>query len=133
MNKWYRDNDATAPAEFPPEQPEADLAPDDEDYGAEEVDLEEEAVEEGAVEMTGEAAVVNGEDAAMGGAIETTGEHVPDEDEMSEDGSVDIEGESEDEEEEEGAAEEGGAEGDEMDVDMGDAPDAQHQAELMAH
>lgn len=124
----HRDNEATAPAEFPPEQPEADLAPDDEDYGAEEVELEEEVAEEGAAEMTSEAAVVSGEDAAMAGAVDATAEHVPDDDEMSEDGSVDIEGESEDDEEEEGAAE-----GDEMDVDMGDAPDAQHQAELMAH
>lgn len=128
----HRDNDDTAPAEFPPEQPEADLAPDDEDYGAEEVELEEVA-EEGAADTSGEAAVANGEDAAMAGAVDTTAEHVPDDDEMSEDGSVDIEGESEDEEEEEGAAEEVAAEGDEMDVDMGDAPDAQHQAELMAH
>lgn len=126
-----RDNEATAPAEFPPEQPEADLAPDDEDYGAEEVELEEGAEE--VAEMSGEAAAANGEDAAMAGAPDASAEHVPDEDEMSEDGSVDIEGESDDEEEEEGAAEEVAAEGDEMDVDMGDAPDAQHQAELMAH
>lgn len=129
----HRDNEATAPAEFPPEQPEADLAPDDEDYGAEEAELEEEVAEEGAAEMTGEAIVAIGEDAAMAGAVDNTAEHVPDDDEMSEDGSVDIEGESEDEDEEEGAAEEGAAEGDEMDVDMGDAPDAQHQAEVMAH
>lgn len=66
----------------------------------------------------------------MAGVATAEGEHVPDDDEMSEDGSVDIEGESEDEEEEE---EEGAAEGDEMDVDMGDAPDAHPQAEVMAH
>lgn len=125
-----RDNDATAPAEFPPEQPEADLAV-EEDYGADEVDLEED-VEEGAVEANGEGSATNGngEDAAMGG------EHVLD-DEMSEDGSVDLEGESDDDEEEqdqeqdqdqeEGPAPDGG---DEMDVDMGDAPP---QSELMAH
>lgn len=95
--------------------------------------LEEDVAEEGAAEITGEPAVANGEDAAMAGAVDATAEHVPGDDEMSEDGSVDIEGESEDEEEEEGVAEEGAAEGDEMDVDMGDAPDAQHQAELMAH
>lgn len=115
-----RDNDATAPAEFPPEQPEADLAV-EEEYGADEVDLEED-VEESAVEA-------NGEDAAM------AGEQVLD-DEMSEDGSVDLEGESEDDEEEqEQEQEEVGAPdgGDEMDVDMGDAPDGHPQPELMAH
>lgn len=125
----HRDNDATAPAEFPPEQPEADLAV-EEEYGADEVDLEED-LEEGAVETNGEgsAANGNGEDAAM------AGEQVLD-DEMSEDGSVDLEGESEDDEEEqeqeqeEGAAPDGG---DEMDVDMGDAPDGPSQPELMAH
>lgn len=37
-----RDSDASAPAEFPPEQPEADLTADGEEYGAEEAELEEE-------------------------------------------------------------------------------------------
>ncbi|KAJ4387661.1 Histone chaperone asf1 [Gnomoniopsis smithogilvyi] len=125
--KW--DNDATAPAEFPPEQPEADLAV-EEEYGADEVDLDED-VEENAIEANGEGSATNGngEDAAM------AGEQVLD-DEMSEDGSVDLEGESEDDEEEqEQEQEEGGAPdgGDEMDVDMGDAPDGHPQPELMAH
>jgi histone chaperone ASF1 len=112
--KW--DSEASAPAEFPPEQPEADLVADEEEYGAEELAEEEaEAAEVGA----------NGEgvdkDAAMDGVegegAEPEAEAGGEEDEMSDDGSVDIEGESEDELEEE---EEGGeaAEGDEMDVDM---------------
>ncbi|RAL59999.1 hypothetical protein DID88_000625 [Monilinia fructigena] len=44
--KW--DSDASAPAEFPPEQPEADLVADGEEYGAEEAGEEEdEEVEDG--------------------------------------------------------------------------------------
>ncbi|KAK4444988.1 histone chaperone ASF1 [Podospora aff. communis PSN243] len=112
--KW--DSEASAPAEFPPEQPEADLVADEEEYGAEELAEEEaEAVEVGA---NGEGA---DKDAAMDGVegegAEPEAEAGGEEDEMSDDGSVDIEGESEDELEEE---EEGGeaAEGDEMDVDM---------------
>lgn len=92
--------------------------------------------EAGAAGANGESSVANGmgEDAAMVGVANGEGEHVPEEDEMSDDGSVDIEGESEDEEEEEeGAPEEGAADGDEMDVDMGDAPDAHPQPEVMAH
>lgn len=84
-------------------------------------------------ETNGESSAANGtvEDAAMVGVANGEGEHVPEEDEMSDDGSVDIEGESEDEEEEEeGAPEEGAVDGDEMDVDMGDAPP---QPEVMAH
>ncbi|KAB8292901.1 hypothetical protein EYC80_007266 [Monilinia laxa] len=46
--KW--DSDASAPAEFPPEQPEADLVADGEEYGAEEAGEEEdEEVEDGGV------------------------------------------------------------------------------------
>lgn len=132
---WRRDNEASAPAEFPPEQPEADLQPDEDEYGADEADLEEEVVEEGAPETNGEGSSANAtvEDAAMAGVTNGDGEPIPEEDEMSEDGSVDIEGDSEDEEEEEGAPEEGAADGDEMDVDMGDAPDSHPQSEVMAH
>lgn len=127
-----RDNDAAAPNEFPPEQPEADLQPDEDEYGADEAELDEEIVEEGAAETNGESSAANGngEDAAMVGVTTAEGEHVPEEDEMSDDGSVDIEGESEDDDEEEGAPEEGAPDGDEMDVDMGDAPP---QPEVMAH
>ncbi|KUI72481.1 Histone chaperone ASF1 [Cytospora mali] len=126
--KW--DNDATAPAEFPPEQPEADLAPDDDEYGADEVDIDEaEDVAEEVPEANGEASAVV-MDAAMDGAPETV---VREDDEMSEDGSVDIEGESDDEIEEDEEEAEGQAGDDSMDVDM-DAPDAgQHPSEVMAH
>ncbi|EOO01966.1 putative histone chaperone protein [Phaeoacremonium minimum UCRPA7] len=131
--KW--DSDASAPAEFPPEQPEADLAVDEEEYGADEgEEEEEEEVAEGAEQPAAEAA---GEDAAMMG-VEEHAENGADaeEDEMSDDGSVDIEGESEDEidEEEEGEGE--AADGDEMEVDsdkpVGNAP---HPAapEVMSH
>lgn len=126
--KW--DNDATAPAEFPPEQPEADLAPDDDDYGADEVDVDEaDDVVDGAPEPNGEASAVV-MDAAMDGAPETVG-HVHDDDEMSEDGSVDIEGESDDEIEEDDEEQAADAD-DNMDVDM-DAPDGQHPSGVMAH
>ncbi|ROW02462.1 hypothetical protein VMCG_06146 [Cytospora schulzeri] len=126
--KW--DNDATAPAEFPPEQPEADLAPDDDDYGADEVDVDEaDETAEGVPEPLGEAAAAV-MDAAMEGAPETAG-HTQDDDEMSEDGSVDIEGESDDEIEEDDEEQAGDGD-DNMDVDM-DAPDGQHPSEVMAH
>ncbi|KAK5995625.1 Histone chaperone ASF1 [Cladobotryum mycophilum] len=113
--KWY----AITPLNdsIPPEQPEADLVADGEDYGAEEA--EEEAAEEAEAE---EAAKARGEDAEMAG-IESEHpegvEHDQEEDEMSEDGSVDIEGESEDDEEEEEVEGEGEveAEDDAMEVD----------------
>ncbi|KAI3531462.1 ASF1 like histone chaperone [Colletotrichum lupini] len=116
--KW--DNDAAAPAEFPPEQPEADLVPDEDEYGAEERDEEEEAEASGA---NGEKPA--GEDLEMAGVENGEGEAVPaEEDEMSDDGSVDIEGESEDEleEEGEGEGEAEAADDDAMDVDTGDKP-----------
>ncbi|OAQ66477.1 histone deposition protein Asf1 [Pochonia chlamydosporia 170] len=124
--KW--DSEASAPPEFPPEQPEADLVADGEEYGAEE------AEEEAAAEAADKAEVQPGDDAEMAGVEQENGnpeQNGQDEEEMSEDGSVDIEGESEDEleEEEEG---EGGAEGgedDAMEVDdaekQADAPVAQ--------
>ncbi|KAK3346746.1 ASF1 like histone chaperone-domain-containing protein [Lasiosphaeria hispida] len=115
--KW--DSEASAPAEFPPEQPEADLVVDEDEYGAEELAEEEEAVP---VEANGEAPV--DKDAAMDGVEgegaepEAEAEGGLEEDEMSEDGSVDIEGESEDDLEEEEEVEGDAVEGDEMDVDM---------------
>ncbi|KAL0939563.1 histone chaperone asf1 [Colletotrichum truncatum] len=115
--KW--DNEASAPAEFPPEQPEADLAADEDDYGADEREEEEaEAALEGAA--SGEKAA--GEDSEMAG-VENGEPAQADEDELSDDGSVDIEGESEDElEEEEGEGQ--AADDDAMDVDMTDKPAA---------
>ncbi|SPJ82386.1 probable ASF1 - anti-silencing protein [Fusarium torulosum] len=119
--KW--DSEASAPAEFPPEQPEADLVADGDEYGAEEA--EEEAAEEAAEEeASAKAKTGNGEDAEMAG-VENEGENAQDEEELSDDGSVDIEGESEDELEEEDEVEgevEGEAEGDAMEVDAAEKP-----------
>src|SRR5687768_13981825 len=80
-----RDSEASAPAEFPPEQPEADLAADDDEYGAEEVEEEEEVeaeaeTVEGVAEANGEPAP--GQDAEMGG-VENGAEQEVEEDEMS--------------------------------------------------
>jgi len=111
-----RDSEASAPAEFPPEQPEADLVADEDEYGAEELADEDEE------ELAPEAAA-NGapKDAEMEGVENGDGEPVngADDDELSDDGSVDIEGESEDELDDEDEVE--GAEGDGMDVDMDEA------------
>ncbi|KAG6033995.1 Histone chaperone asf1 [Claviceps sp. LM458 group G5] len=115
--KW--DSDASAPPEYPPEQPEADLVADGEEYGAEEVDEEDE--EEGAAEAAEKLNREPGEDEEMAGVdddLENGHANGLDDDEMSEDGSVDIEGESEEELEEEevdGEIDEG--EDDAMDVD----------------
>lgn len=81
--KW--DSEETAPPEFPPDQPEADLTADGETYGAEEEDEDDEDDEDEAPA---------GEDAEMGGADDTAGSK-PDAEE-----EIDIE-ESEDEDEEE--------------------------------
>ncbi|KAH6900207.1 histone chaperone [Thelonectria olida] len=107
--KW--DSEASAPAEFPPEQPEADLVADGDQYGVEE---EAEAEEAAKVE------VQPGEDSEMAGVETENGienEIAQEEDEMSEDGSVDIEGESEDELEEEEQVEGEPAGDDAMEVD----------------
>lgn len=139
--KW--DSEASAPAEFPPEQPEADLAADEEEYGADEADdgEDDEAAAGVAEKAEGEDAAMNGTEEAKPaqaateaeGEGEGEGEVDGDEDEMSEDGSVDIEGESdeeiEDEEEGEGAD---GAEGDEMDVDEEKHAEP-HPVEVMSH
>lgn len=139
----HRDSDASAPAEFPPEQPEADLVADEEDYGADEAEdaEEDEAAAGPAVKAEGEDAAMNGADdagpAQANGEAEAEGEADAEEDEMSDDGSVDIEGESDDEveEEEEGEGEGAeGAEGDEMDVDSDKpAADGPHPVEVMSH
>ncbi|KAG5939004.1 Histone chaperone asf1 [Claviceps monticola] len=116
--KW--DSDASAPPEYPPEQPEADLVADGEEYGAEEAD-EEYDEEEAAAEAAEKLDRQPGEDEEMAGLdddLENGHANGLDDDEMSEDGSVDIEGESEeelDEEEVDGEIDEG--EDDAMDVD----------------
>ena len=136
--KW--DTEESAPAEFPPEQPDVDAAEDDGlQYGAEEE--EEEEVE---VEQTEGAAKVETEDAEMEGA-ETNGKE---EDEESDAGSEDLEAESEDDDEEELEEEDGDEQADQdMEIDDGAAPVAtkengvnghneqqpQHQADVMVH
>ena len=129
--KW--DSDESAPAEFPPEQPDVDAAEDDSaTYGAEEEELEGEE-EEGFPEG-GEAAAlgasvvapkVPGDDHDMEGA-DANGK---DDDEESNAGSEDLEAESEDDEEEDLEDEEGEdeVEGESEDVDMDmDGQDATH-------
>ncbi|KFA62034.1 hypothetical protein S40285_02103 [Stachybotrys chlorohalonatus IBT 40285] len=117
--KW--DSEASAPPEFPPEQPEADLVADGEEYGAEEAEEEAaEEAEEAAAESADKVKGQEGEDAEMAGVeAENADRARPEEDEMSEDGSVDIEGESEDdlEEEEEGEGEAEEGDDDAMEVD----------------
>ncbi|KAI1826650.1 ASF1 like histone chaperone-domain-containing protein [Xylaria intraflava] len=130
--KW--DSEASAPAEFPPEQPEADLQADDEEYGADELDEDVEEEAEGAGAKAGESstAVADADgDAEMAGA-EENGE-IGGEDEMSEDGSVDLENESDDELEEdvEGEGETHGDAGeavdDAMEVDENPADTTNHK------
>ncbi|KAF7876308.1 hypothetical protein EAF04_001404 [Stromatinia cepivora] len=98
--KW--DSDASAPAEFPPEQPEADLVADGEEYGAEEVGEEEDeevegeeggAVDPDAMEQDSEMAGVEIE----GAIAEETGDE-------SEDLEAESSGESDEEVEEEDVA-----------------------------
>ncbi|EMR70893.1 Histone chaperone asf1 [Eutypa lata] len=130
--KW--DSEASAPAEFPPEQPEADLQGDDDEYGAEELEeeVEEDAADTPAANGEGSAAAATPADgdAEMGGVEETV--EAADEEESEDEGSVDLENESEDElEEEEGDAAEGGD--DAMEVDDKPAPDAAKPQEVMAH
>ncbi|KAF3047517.1 Histone chaperone asf1 [Didymella heteroderae] len=131
--KW--DSEESAPPEFPPEQPEADLNADGDQYGIEE---EEEEEEEG----EGEGATAEGEDAAMAGGEETAGPAAEEEDGDS-DGSEDIDiedSEGEDEDEEEGGD-------DDMEMDDGEPNTAngdkqsqqqpgnaqQHNADVMVH
>ncbi|RPA99193.1 histone deposition protein Asf1 [Choiromyces venosus 120613-1] len=107
--KW--DSEESAPSEFPPDQPEVDEAEDDaENYGAEEEEELEGEEEAGAAPAD--------EDVEMGGADDTAGPAAGKEaDEVSDDGSEDLEAESsgeDDEEEEEG---EGEAEEDDAMVD----------------
>lgn len=132
----HRDSEASAPAEFPPEQPEADLAADEEDYGADEAaEDEEEATAENGIAEAVNGEEVKGEDSAMAG-VDETAENGADEDELSDEGSEDIEGESEDEmeeEEEEGEGEGEAAGGDEMEVDTDVKADAAHPAQVASH
>ncbi|MCJ1337129.1 Histone chaperone asf1 [Bachmanniomyces sp. S44760] len=131
--KW--DSDDSAPAEFPPEQPEADVVEDDgAAYGAEERELEEALIKEEAALKAAE-----GEDEEMGGvesealapasASATTAapngeasiKAEEDDDEGSDAGSEDLEADSSGSEDEELEEEDGEGEGEgDEDMEMGE-------------
>ncbi|KAK8197047.1 histone chaperone asf1 [Phyllosticta capitalensis] len=104
--KW--DSDETAPAEFPPDQPDADLLENDEEaYAAGENEEEEEEEE---------ATKAEGDDEEMGGAEDTAG--MNNDDAASDAGSVDIEAESSEDEDDDEIEGDGNADDDmEMDDD----------------
>lgn len=122
-----RDTEDSAPAEYPPEQPEADALDDDgAAYGAEEAELQA-ALERELEDTEAKLANIKGEpttdhDSEMGGTEQPEAASRGD-DEGSEAGSEDLEAESsgsdDEDEEEEGEGEGEGAEGHE-DMEMGD-------------
>ncbi|MCJ1411682.1 Histone chaperone asf1 [Ptychographa xylographoides] len=122
--KW--DSEDSAPAEFPPEQPEADVVEDDGTaYGAEEIELEEALIREEAALKAADG------DEEMAGADDTAGpanaESKAEEDEDSDAGSEDLEAESSGSEDEDAEEDEG--EGDE---DMEMAEDGETKAPAAA-
>ncbi|KAL9639624.1 MAG: hypothetical protein Q9164_000818 [Protoblastenia rupestris] len=122
--KW--DTEDSAPAEFPPEQPEADTVEDDgAGYGAEEVELEEGLKAELAAEEA--KAVAEGEDEEMGGADDNVG--AKEKEDGSDAGSEDLEAESSGSEDEDVEEEEG--EGDE-DMEMGEGEQSRGSNERKA-
>jgi histone chaperone ASF1 len=137
--KW--DSEESAPAEFPPEQPDVDAQEDDgATYGAEE---EEEVEVEAEGSAAAAAAAPKGEDVEMEGAERNGKEEHEESDAGSEDLEAESEGDEEEElEEEEGEGEvEGEANGD-MEVDDKEQSGAatngvhdqqQHQADVMVH
>ena len=148
-----RDTEESAPAEYPPEQPEADTLDDDGTaYGAEETEMQAALEKELAETEAAEAAVKkgsNGEDHEMVGTDEVATK-VKDDDEISETGSEDLEADSsgsDDEDEDEEVVE--GTEGDadeDMEMAEGDEKPAdtvkegeqkpmpqQGQAQVMVH
>ncbi|BCR85619.1 nucleosome assembly factor ASF1 [Aspergillus chevalieri] len=127
--KW--DSEESAPAEYPPDQPEADNLDDDSNaYGAEETEIEAALLKE---LKDAESQEPKGEDHEMEGAEPAAGE----EEDISDGESEDIEDESDDDDEED---EEEGGDGEE-DIEMGDdseqhkaASAPQHQqADVMVH
>ncbi|GES58453.1 histone chaperone asf1 [Aspergillus terreus] len=139
--KW--DSEESAPAEYPPDQPEADNLDDDSGaYGAEEAELEA-ALERELAEA--EKQDNKNEDHEMEGA-EPSGGKDEEEEDISDAESEDIEDESDDDEDE--LEEEDGGDGDE-DVEMGDDSEQKdepangnkanpagpqpHQSEVMVH
>ena len=129
----FRDSDASAPAEFPPEQPEADLVADGEEYGAEEAEEEEE-------ELAAEEAAIADPDAMVDDS-EVPGVEGEAAAEESDDGSEDLEAESSgsdlDEEGEEEEVEVDGDGDEAMEIDGAEKPLGSngpvHIDEVMAH
>ncbi|KAH6682521.1 putative histone chaperone ASF1 [Halenospora varia] len=109
--KW--DSDASAPAEYPPDQPEADLTADGEEYGAEEAEEEEEELAEGVEAVADPDAMVD--DTAMAGAEVPLVANEEDEDAGSEDLEAESSGSEDEELEEEEEVEGDGDEAMEMD------------------
>jgi histone chaperone ASF1 len=113
-----RDTEESAPAEYPPEQPEADTLDDDGTaYGAEEAEMQA-ALEKELAETEAAAAAnqtTNGDDHEMAGTDDLAAK-LKDEDEVSEAGSEDLEADSSESDDEEDDEE--GAEGAEADDDM---------------
>lgn len=123
----HRDSDESAPAEFPPEQPEADIVEDDgTNYGAEEVELEEGLKAELAAEEA--KAKAEGEDEEMAGVDEPVEANGKADDEDSDAGSEDLEAESSGSDDEDGEDEEGEGEA-EDDMEMGEGEHAGPSAE----
>lgn len=130
-----RDSEDSAPAEYPPDQPEADGLDDDSGaYGAEERELEAALLKE----LEDSNKPPPGEDHEMEGAEAPAGKE-EEEEEVSDAESEDLEAESDDDEDD--LDEEDGGEGDD-DVEMGDDTEqkdesakAPHQAqsEVMVH
>lgn len=126
-----RDSEESAPAEYPPDQPEADNLDDDSNtYGAEERELEAALVKELEEANKGEN---QGDDHEMEGGEATAGNDGEEED-ISDAESEDLEEESDDDDDE--LDEDEGGEGDE-DVEMGeDKPSHPSQPggpEVMVH
>ncbi|RJE21717.1 hypothetical protein PHISCL_05957 [Aspergillus sclerotialis] len=109
--KW--DSEESAPAEYPPDQPEADNVEDDNAYGAEETELENALLKE----LQDAERENKGEDHDMEGGEGTTGKEEEEEEDISDGESEDIEDESDDDDED--LDEDENADGDE-DIEMGD-------------
>jgi histone chaperone ASF1 len=131
----HRDSEASAPAEFPPEQPEADLTADGEEYGADEVEEEEEEeLVEGAEGVVDPDAMVD--DSEMAGTEVDPAVAAAEE---SDEGSEDLEAESSGSEDEELEEEDVEGDGDEaMELDGVEKPNGangiqHHVDEVMAH
>ncbi len=121
----FRDTEDSAPAEFPPEQPEADLVEDDgATYGQEEEEeLEDELkVEESKVIEIEEDEEMAGADDTAGPSISVAPKEIDEDEESDAEGSEDLEAESSGSEEEDIEEE---VEGDE---DMEMAEDGDHPA-----